>query len=678
MFHEILKSIRTGFSGPAAMEHVADIVRHHRIQASPGYRAAAQQICEKLAGWGLEAELLSFPADESARFWAIPMFQEWTCRGATLELIEPAEKAGTLADYRAAKLSVIQRSAPWQGEADVVVLEDGTEPDHYAGLDVAGKLVLTNGELERIRQLACEQRGAAGIIHDGMRDAPPVRERWDLPDALQYTSFWWTPEDEKAFGFVLSPREGDRLRRLIASRRENGDGPVRVRAHVDTEFTDGAIEVVTALIPGQTDDEVWVLSHLCHPQPSANDNASGAATAMEIARTLQRLIEAGDLATPRRTIRFIWMPEMTGTYAYLATHETLIPGVVAAINLDMVGEDQNQTGSSLLLIGSPHATPSFVDTLAVELFEAVSDDASGFGGTGSYPLFRWAETPYMPGSDHYILADPSVGIPCPMLNQWPDKFYHTSFDTLDRVSPDMLARAGTIAGTYVYFLAHAGLHDTLWLARAMVARFKCQIISRMQEAITHAMAVTGEGAAAALAGQIAEVERRTGYEIHRARAALQSLQRLSPDLPVDTYADDVDRFAREELSQTLITIGGQAAGLGIGELPAPPEPEPDEHERRAAVLVPRRRHRGPIDMAIRARRRRLSPEDRERMYQLAKEHKSAMQVIPVLALYRADGRRTLAGIIDLVELETGKRETGLLVEYFELLEKMELIDIEFG
>ena len=676
MFRETLKLIRAGFSGQAAKEHVADIIRHHRIQATPGYRAAAQQIRDKLAGWGLETEMLAFPADEATRFWSMPMFQEWTCHAAALKLIEPEEEAGPLADYDAVKLSVIQRSASWQGEAEVVVLEDGTEAEHYSGPDMAGKIVLTNGDLDRVRQLACEQRGAAGIIHDAMRDAPPVRERWDLPDALQYTSFWWAPQDQKTFGFVLSPREGDRLRKLVTKQREKGEGPVRVRAHVDTEFTDGALEVVTALIAGQTDGEVWVLSHLCHPQPSANDNASGAAAAMETAHTLHRLIEAGDLAAPRRSIRFIWMPEMTGTLAYLATHEGLIPRVAAAINLDMVGEDQDQTGSSLLMIGSPHATPSFADALAVQLFQALSDDAGGFGGTGSFPLFRWAETLYMPGSDHYILADPTVGIPCPMLNQWPDKFYHTSFDTLDRVSPAMLARAGAIAGAYAYFLASAGPRHALWLARAMVARFKRQTIDRMQDAITQAMGVEDDGAADTLARQAADLQRSTDYETDRARAALESLHRLSPDLPLETHTDEMNRFARDELARTLAAIREHAAGLGIDELPALPAPEPDETETRAAQMVPRRLYRGPIDMAVRARRRLLSPEDQERLYQLGKERKDAIRLIPVLALYRADGRRTLADIIDLVELETGQRETALLVEYFEVLEKMGLIELQ--
>ncbi|RME48926.1 MAG: hypothetical protein D6791_02135, partial [Chloroflexi bacterium] len=76
MFHEILKLVRAGFSGQAAREYVADVIRHHRIQATPGYRAAAQQVHDRLAGWGLDAELLSFPANEATHFWSMPMFQE--------------------------------------------------------------------------------------------------------------------------------------------------------------------------------------------------------------------------------------------------------------------------------------------------------------------------------------------------------------------------------------------------------------------------------------------------------------------------------------------------------------------------------------------------------------------------------------------------------------------------
>ena len=91
--------------------------------------------------------------------------------------------------------------------------------------------------------------------------------------------------------------------------------------------------MVSACIPGVTTEEVAAIAHLCHPQPSANDNASGSGTLIETARVLNTLIQSGELAKPQRTIRFLWVPEMTGTYAYLSANENRIGETVAAINL---------------------------------------------------------------------------------------------------------------------------------------------------------------------------------------------------------------------------------------------------------------------------------------------------------------------------------------------------------
>ena len=181
-------------------------------------------------------------------------------------MLHDGHRVERLCDFQAAPISVIQRSAPVDGTFDIVVLNDGTEEAHYRDLDVAGKIVLTDGDLRRVLDLAVRRRGAAGILFDGMSQTAPGRSPLDLPDARQYTSFWWGKNDAKCFGFVLTPRQGRELR---------SNPPARVRAHVVSTFCDGAFEVVTAFIPGETDQEVAVLSHLCHPQPSANDNASG-------------------------------------------------------------------------------------------------------------------------------------------------------------------------------------------------------------------------------------------------------------------------------------------------------------------------------------------------------------------------------------------------------------------
>lgn len=71
---------------------------------------------------------------------------------------------------------------------------------------------LTKSNLERVYQLAVKQRGVAGIPFDGMRELPRVRQRIDLPDAVEYRPFWRRPGDERCFGFVLSPRAGENVR----------------------------------------------------------------------------------------------------------------------------------------------------------------------------------------------------------------------------------------------------------------------------------------------------------------------------------------------------------------------------------------------------------------------------------------------------------------------------------
>ncbi|MGC9336309.1 MAG: DUF4910 domain-containing protein, partial [Anaerolineae bacterium] len=277
------------FSGEAAWQAVVDLTRFHRIQASPGYRQAAGHIHRRLAGAGLASEILAYPADDRTRFWTWPSFQEWDCASATLRLVAPEGKAALLADFRACPISLIQRSTPFEGEAEVVLLEDGEEEQEYEGLDVVGKIVLTRGNVQRVCERAVAERGAIGILFDGMRVVDPVRPEGDLADARQYTSFWWRAGDTRCFGFVLTPRQGRSLRQLL----EDGKEPVRVHARVVSQLYDGHMEVVSATIAGETEEEVLVVAHLCHPRPSANDNASGAAAALEAARTLQALIHEG-------------------------------------------------------------------------------------------------------------------------------------------------------------------------------------------------------------------------------------------------------------------------------------------------------------------------------------------------------------------------------------------------
>jgi aminopeptidase YwaD len=654
----IIEPIQAELSGERALDLVAAITRYHRIQASPGFRAAAEFAVRELERAGLEVELLSFPANHGARFWSLPMFQEWEAEGARLWLVEPEERK--LADYAESKLALIQRSGPAELEAELVLLEDGEELEEYEGLDLRKKAVLTKGDLQRVYDLAVERAGAEGIIFDGMREFP-IRQRLDLLDARQYTSFWWSGKERKCFGFVLTPREGERLRRLFKEGKR-----LKIKAEVKSRFWDGQAEVVSALIPGEGKEEVLIVAHLCHPQPSANDNASGAAALLEAARALQALIAQGRLSRPKRGLRFLLVPEMTGTIAYLATHEDAIPKMVAGLNLDMVGEDQDRCGSSLLIDRLPGATPGFIEPLVRRVREEFTHELKGFANLGGYASFRYAEVPFSGGSDHYVLSDPTVGVPTVMLIQWPDRFYHTSLDTVDKVSPKMLALAANLAACSAYFVANAGEREALWLAQEVVVQAKAALLKLIQERLGAALTADDEREVRRLALRLA---REGEYLADREAKALDSILRLAP-LDLSDERGELSEFAGHELARARELIARETrVKLTKG---AKREPEPEPWAERAGRLVPMRRYRGPLAQ-IQPYLRKLPWEDREAWHRLRKDFKDKPGILPILALYWADGKRTLAEIIELVELESGEQAGEWLVRHFELLEKMGLI-----
>ncbi len=638
--------IRSAYSGAAAKEDVAAIIRHHRIQASPGHRAAAHYVLAELQKAGLDAHIETYPANYQTKFWESRSFQEWEATSAALHLIEPEGQARKLADFREEKISLIQRSIPFQGEAEVVLLEDGMEVADYEEVDVAGKIVLSKGAVNRVRELAVERFGAIGILFDGMNLAPPVRQPMDLADARQYTSFWWTGQEKQCFGFVLTPRQGQWLRGLLKK------GRARVGVDIQARFYDGEIEVVTAVIPGTShpEEQTLLVSHLCHPQPSANDNASGDAANLEAARTLKRLIDSGQLPPPKRSIRFLWMPEMTGSFAYLSRHEDEISNMIAGLNLDMVGADQEQTGAVMVLERPPDAAASFTVDLVERLREELFDDVQTYGGLGSYPHFRYTTSVFTGGSDHYIFSDPTVGVPMPMLIQWPDKFYHSTFDTLEKVSPATLNRSGSLAATYAYFIASAGEKETTWLAYEMLARFQARQAQLAQSQIT-----------VALAGSSGDL-RQLDYQLARFHAGLATLSRLWAD------AGSVAAAIYDEAAQFTELARARVRSLGSGD-PAPPS-EPDEWEKQAATMVPKRKYRGP-GLGI-GGTTALTPQEKDALFQFMKGRAGAY-TIGTLAEYWADGKRTALEIIDRIEMETGIRTAELVVRRFELLEQLELI-----
>ncbi len=680
MFKSVFRELEKEVSGEIALNFVSEISRHHRIQASPGMRAAVRYAVETMNGFGLDTKVHEHPADGETYYWSSLQFKEWACRDAELKLIELKKEARILARWSESKLSLIQRSHPTLGgccEAEVVVLEKGEEEKDYKGLDVAGKMVLTNGDLDRVRELAVEQRGAIGVIYDGTWVRPPALKEGELDDALKYTSFWWEGGERPCFGFVLTPRTGRWLRELVEKQKKTE--PVKVWAKVDSSIYEGSIENAVATIPGKTDEEIVVVAHICHPQPSANDNASGSGAAMEAARALQRLIATGVLSKPRRRIRFTLVPEMTGSYAFLAENEDGIPKMVAALNLDMVGERQDVCGGPLIVERTPEATPSFVNSLLEAIYDEVKAEAGNLGGSAKYALFKHAVTSFSGGSDHYIYSDPTVGVPSPMIIQWPDKFWHTSFDTLDKVDPEMLRKVALITATYAYFIANAGPEEAIWLACEVAAREKRRLVEGIQTHMTEALnnAEGGEELGKGLARAISELKEKVAYHLGRCIGAVRSVRRIGGD--DSRYAsieedliNGLESIAKDEQRMARAAILAYAEAKGLTPLPQVRRGRMEKLEREASGIIPRRLFKGPF--STRPWIRKLSPEDQEKLWRFNQEHKDVNRTIGTLAMYWTDGQRSLREISRLVELESGGTDLKYLVGHFRFLEKMGLVE----
>lgn len=358
------------------MGYIAELSVLDRYQASKGIETAA----DKVAEWAERARLSSvevkkYPADGERRWWTYRAPVAWTPIAASLSV-----DGRELAAYPKDPCSIATYSA---------AIPDTT-------LRVGSELAITPNS-----------SGALGFVTDAASNE-------------EQTGRIELPHDSRLFGFSVRPAE---MRQLAEAQQ------ARVLVEVDRS---AFMPVVTGVIPGKTDDELWLQAHLCHARPGANDNLSGVAALLGLASVL------ADLQADR-TIRFLWGPEFVGTAAML--HETSIRPF-CVVNLDMVGEDQDKCGGPLTIERTPDHIPSFLSALVEAAAEAIPQ--------GSW---AWTATPFKGASDHLLFADRSIARPAVQIGHWPDRFNHSSADTIDKVDPAELVRSSAIEGAAAHVAA---------------------------------------------------------------------------------------------------------------------------------------------------------------------------------------------------------------------------------
>jgi hypothetical protein len=465
-------------SGETAKRHLEYLAHHHRMRGSRGFRAAAEHIAGELRAYGLSGVgIEQFPTDGKIFYGTQRSRPPWDAEFAELwEMRETSEgwtPHSRLASWEAMPVSLAQDSESGEVTAALVDVGGGTAESDYTGKEVRGKIVLASSQPGAVARLAVERHGAAGIVSYAQNQRTAW---WGEDENLVRWGHLDTFAPQKTFAFMISLKQARNLQQRLAS-----GAKIRLRAKVQAGQHPGSYDVLTATIPGADAnlraEEIAFSCHLDHQRPGANDNASGSVAILEVARTFSKLIREGRIPRPSRTIRFIWPPEIEGTLALLNARPELARRIKAVIHMDMVGGGP-ATKAIFHVTRGPASLPSFVNDVAEHFGELTNEQSARFAGGESVPFplvapeggkeaLQAEMAEFSMGSDHQVYTDSSWGIPAIYLNDWPDRYIHTSFDTPANVDPTKLKRAAFIGAASAYFLANAKAEDAPALLRVL-------------------------------------------------------------------------------------------------------------------------------------------------------------------------------------------------------------------
>ena len=572
------------------------------------FREAAEYVKSELAKIGMDdLAIEQYPADGKTMYWTYTSPVGWEVKSAELHLVEPEKMLLCTYDETPQCLHTFSKGTPKQGvTAELIDVDAGTKTKNYEGKNVKNRLVLASGRAKRVHELAVLKYGAVGVITDSPIEMPKVREGIDIPDAHAYQSIWPTAKElpKIGFGFSVSKRQGNSFRAILRSGKK-----VKLKATVDSRLFPFYEDVVTAAIKGEQkpEEEILLVAHLCHPKPSANDNASGAGLLIEIARTMKTLINSRKLRRPDRTIRFLWVPETLGSVAYISRHEDVVDKMVAGVDLDMVGQNQELCKSTLNVDRTPDSLPSYLNDFVFNLVEQSVDefDAKTHFGTGS--TFRYRMNTFSGGSDHAEFSNSTSHVPCLMLLQWPDLYYHTSLDTIDKVSEDMLKRVGWITSVAALTLASVNHEDILLIANLTASRGISRIAETGNEAITSLTQLatrpkvkdSRKSGPAELAKTASYFRTKIEHAIWRETEAVKSVRRLGvhPELTVfiDACCKDLIRQGKRETDKLesavefAAKLSATKTSITVQETKA---------EKQLKQLVPKRLFKGTLCLDV--------------------------------------------------------------------------------
>ncbi|HWP39011.1 MAG TPA: M28 family peptidase, partial [Gemmatimonadales bacterium] len=578
-----VRHITQEVSGDAAYEHIRFMTQFHRPRAgADGLWRVAEYYEQKAREYGLTDVRLIRQASTT---------RPWNARSAELWIVEPAPER--LASYVQSQLHLADNSRAANVTAELIDAGAGVAESDYAGKDVAGKIVLAHGAVNTVMREAV-RRGAHGVV---WYPDPWAERSFGYPEQLRWTTISSGPIDgvEPTFAFVLSLRQGTVLRNRLAQARQ----PIRVRATVDAGFTSGQGAdpwqvMVEAFIRGSEPDlpqDVILTGHLQEEEFSANDDASGSASTLEVARSLNQLITDGRLPRPRRNLRFWWVTEISSQRQYFADNPEAHRRLWVNVNQDMVGADQSQDVLRTQNVTRVPATRfHFLNDVAeavIEYLVAANNDELAVGQSGvgrAAPYYsrlgsrhRYnAKTIFFHNNtDHMTFNEAPIGVPAITFTNWPDNYIHSTDDDLWNIDRTQLGRNAAAVALIAYVMASA---DT-----AAVPRLAAETVGRGAERMSRNLRL-GLSWISADGDKAAAYHRATAqvrYAAERERLAAGSL--ASAGAPATLVTVLLDAIAQREAVALREIESHYRAISGGSRLPVA---QRSEVETRLAALRP--------------------------------------------------------------------------------------------
>src|SRR3954447_8229536 len=532
---KLLRTLLDAANTDQAVRDVRTIWETDRWFTFPKFEETAKNVAAIMRRAGLEdGEIANAPADgvTQAGFWSEPL--AWDVHVGTLEIVEPqlAADQRVLADYRKVPTSVCMWSGPTPPGG--VVAEVVAPAGNTDGMDLKGKIVLG----QRGSKAALWKAGAIGIISENTENRDLVDERGWV-NSFGDNGWSFTKGSSPLACFSITPRGSQLLRGFLQK------GPVKVRANVDSRYYAGVYPYVSGVIrgtDGASGEEVLSLGHLF--EQGAHDNATGVASIIGAAETINRLIQAGKLPRPKRTIRVLGMGECYGTLYYLQQNPDRVKRTIAAMCIDSPAGLQNLAGTEYTWILNPHSAKSYVDALALRLAEEY------------YPSVGrpWSSMEHRSSTDNY-LGDPSIGVPTVMPHGgYGVLAHHNSHDTPATVDPKSLRDLMVMNAAYTYFLAAAGPAEKRWMAEVALTRAHGQLLEASAQLVDRVVIAQNGESLGRLQSQGKE---RVAYQLARESQAVRSAWDLKDGIA------DLAQFAESQKARVDRAVRDRAAGLRI-------------------------------------------------------------------------------------------------------------------